>query len=175
VKKLFIGMLSLVALSTVAFAQDTKAALSNDAAYQVMKKMPGGVWHTKVNGTDVESHWTYGPDGASLLADTVVDPNGKVPVHLMARFGWDDATKQVYYLDAHGIDTVYFGHVIVDGKDVVMKFKGIVGDPGNNYIFRISFLNDDTFHATLSLADGDKEGKTVETFDWSRTKDSSRS
>ena len=170
-KKFIVGMILLVALSSAALADDTKSAMANDPAYAVIKKMAGGVWHTKVGDAEVESHWTYGPDGTSLLADTIVDPHGKNPVHLMARFGWDAAAKQIYYLDAHGIDTIYFGHVSMDGKDVVMKFNGLVGDTGNNYVFRISFANDDAFQATLSTADGAKPGTVVEHFDWSRTRD----
>jgi hypothetical protein len=166
-----IGLLSMVAVSAAALAQQATAPpIQSDSAYLAMKKMQGGVWHTKVNGTEVESRWTYGPDGTAMLGDTILDPHGKQPMHLMSRFGWDDAAKQVYYLDAHGLDTIYFGHVTTEGNDLVMKFKGIVGDPGE-YLFRITFANDNAYHATLYMGEGGKQGKVVENFDWSRTKE----
>src|SRR5262249_11338226 len=147
VLKLSFAFVVLVAAMAGARVGDTPT--KTDGAYLQMKKMVGGVWHSKANGADVGSHCRFGAAGTSLLTDTIIDPKGKL-VHLMARFGWDAAAKQVYYLDAHGFDTVYFGHVTTDGKDLVMKFKGLVGDTGE-YIFRITFTNDDEFHATLFL------------------------
>jgi hypothetical protein len=144
--------------------------MKTDAAYLQIKKMIGGTWHTKAGKMDVISHWNAGPDGTSLVAETIVDPHGKSPAHLNARFGWDAATSQVYYLDAHGLDTIYFGHVSIDDKGLAMKFKGIVGDP-NEYVFRLKFSGDDAFHATLYQHQEGKEDTVVENFDWSRTKD----
>lgn len=166
----FLGIcfFGLIAVSSFASAQVNDSPMSADAAYARIKNMVGGVWHTKVGNTDVESRWTCGPDGTSVMADTVVDPRGPNPVHLMARFGWDKAAKQIYYLDAHGVDVVYFGHLVKDGNDLVINFKGIVGDP-NAYVFRLTFSGDDAFHATLRTAG--KQEKEVETFDWSRTQD----
>ena len=164
-----VALFSLLVFGGVVFAQNAPSPMASEPAYAQMKKMMGGVWHTKVDKTDVESRWSYGPDGTSMLGETIIDPQGKTPFHLNARFGWDDAAKQIYYLDAHGLSTVYFGHVSQDGNDLVMTFKGIVGDP-NDYVFRIAFDNDDAFHATLySVKDG-KQDKVVEQFAWTRTK-----
>ena len=163
------GLLFVVALASIASAQMGDSPMKTDATYLQIKKMIGGTWHTKAGKMDVISHWNSGPDGTSLVAETIVDPHGKAPAHLNARFGWDAATSQIYYLDAHGLDTVYFGHVSMDDKDLVMKFKGIVGDP-NEYVFRLKFTSDDAFHATLyNRKDGKDE--VVENFDWSRTRD----
>jgi hypothetical protein len=89
---------------------------------------------------------------------------------MSTRFGWDETEKKVYYLDSHGLDTVYLGHASMDGSDPVISFKGIVGDP-MAFFFRTSFSGDDVYHATLYEAKDGKIGKVIEKFEWMRSKE----
>jgi len=165
--------ISAIVLATLFSAfgyADNASDAAKDPAYLQMKRLVGGVWHTKVGNTTAESRWTYGPDGVTLIGETIVGPDSKTPFHMNARFGWDPKTKQMYYLDAHGLDTVYFGHGKVDGNDVVLSFKGLVGDPGS-YIFRTNYTSEDSYHAVLYDDVNGKQGKAEETFDWVRSKD----
>ena len=111
----------------------------------------------------------------SLVCDTVVGKGSAKPFVMSARFGWDPTTKQVYYLDAHMHDTVYFGHASMDGKTIVLKFGTLVGEVAkgepSDYIFRCEFASDDEYHAELYLVEGGKQGKKLESFVWKRTKD----
>ncbi len=166
------SLLALVAVSGLAAAQPSNSAAeaAKDPAYIQVKRLVGGVWHSEVNGTTVEARWKTGPDGTTLLGETSLMQGGKEILHMHARFGWDPAKKQVYYLDAHGLDTVYFGHVSM-GKTVVnVDFKGLVGDPGE-YMFQTEFTSDDAYAAKLYDATGGKQGKVVEQFTYTRTKE----
>lgn len=166
--KVFVVGLVSVSVCCFAFA-DNAADAMKDPAYALMKKLVGGVWHTKVGDAEAESRWIVGPDGVSLIGETIIGPNTKSPYVMNARFGWDPATKSVYYLDAHGLDTVYFGHGSMDGDNVLLSFKGLVGDPGA-YIFETSFTGDDSYNAILFDDAGGKKGKIEEQFAWTRSK-----
>lgn len=164
-------MVSAVAVSAFASAQDMTAKdMSADATYKTLTKLVGGVWHAGVEKANVESRWQVGPDKLSLVAQTVVGKDSPTPFTMSARFGWDPTAKQVYYLDAHMHDTVYFGHASMDGKDVLIKFSTLVGGE-STYIFRCSFTSDDSYKATLYAVDKDKPGKVLEQFTWTRTKE----
>ena len=169
-KKIFgISLLAFLAAASIASAQDANATkAAKDPAYAQMKRLVGGVWHTGVESNTVESRWSYGPDGTTLMGETVLSMGGKKVLTMNARFGWDASAKQVYYLDAHGLDTVYFGHATAKGNTVQMEFKGLVGDP-NAYIFQTSFDDDNSYDATLFMDVHGKPGKVVEKFKWTRT------
>jgi hypothetical protein len=165
------SLLASIAACAIAGAQDSSAVeAAKDPAYLQIKRLVGGVWHSGVNGAQVESRWKTGPDGVTLLGETVLTQGGKEIVHMHARFGWDPAAKHVYYLDAHGLDTVYFGHAVYNQDGVDMNFKGLVGDPGE-YIFHTTFTSDDSYDAALYDGTGGKPGKVVEKYKWTRTKE----
>jgi len=151
-----------------AFADNASDA-AKDPAYMQMKRLVGGTWRTKLGGGGVQSKWTMGPDGVTIIGETIIGVGTPNEYHMNSRFGWDPVAKQVYYLDAHGLDTVYFGHGSVDGNDTLLTFKALVGDPGE-FVFRTSYTGDDSYHAVLYDGTGGKQGKTIETFDWVRSK-----
>ena len=154
---------------------DTAADAMKDPAYKELSRLAGGTWTAGHSNMPVESHWRVGPDGVSLVCDTVVGKGSTKPFTMSARFGWDPATKQVYYLDAHMHDTVYFGHASMDGKAIVLKFGTLVGEVAkgepSDYIFRCEFVSDDEYHAELYLVESGKQGKKLESFVWKRTKE----
>jgi len=167
-----LSLLALVAVSALAGAQEGNSAAeaAKDPAYVQIKRLVGGVWHSETNGTTVESRWKTGPDGMTLLGETSLIQGGKEILHMHARFGWDPAKKHVYYLDAHGLDTVYFGHVEMGKTGLNIDFKGLVGDPGE-YVFHTDFTSDDAYSAKLYDVTGGKHGKVVEQFTYTRTKE----
>jgi hypothetical protein len=165
----YIGCAALMFAFAPAFARaDNASDAAKDPAYQQMKRLVGGVWHTGIGGGKVESRWKIGPDGVTLVGETIIGAGTPNEYHMNARFGWDPKAKQVYYLDAHGLDTVYFGHGSIEGKDTVLTFHAIVGDPGE-FVFRTNYTSDDAYHAVLYDGSGDKQGKVIESFDWTRT------
>lgn len=164
-----ISLFAVSVASALAYTQDASSqAAMADPAYAQIKRLVGGVWHTGIGANTVESRWTYGPDGTTLIGETILSSDGKKVLTMNARFGWDPAAKQVYYLDAHGLDTVYFGHARMNGNAVDLTFKGLVGDAGS-YIFETSFTGDDAYDATLYMDDHGKPGKMVEKFKYTRS------
>lgn len=167
IKVMIVG--AAVASACLGAAQATKADAEKDAAYQQIKKIVGGRWTTTVGKMEVSATWKLSPDG-TILGETVLAPGTKDELHMNARFGWDPGTKQPYYLDCHGLDTIYFGHVSLDGDDTILTFKGMVGQGPDNgtYKFRIHWTGADSYHATLSYLAKGKDPMVVENFDWSR-------
>jgi hypothetical protein len=162
-------LMSCVAISAFATANvDNAADAAKDPAYAQIKRLVGGVWHSNAGGTKVESRWKLGPDGVTLVGETIIGPDTKTPFHMNARFGWDPKTKSVYYLDAHGLDTVYFGHASVDKEETVLSFDTLVGSDGA-FVFRTNYTGKDSYHAILYDGTDGKQGKVIETFDWMRT------
>lgn len=164
------------ALATLAGAQqDTAAEFTKDPVYKELTRLAGGTWKTGHKEMPVESRWQLADDKASLVATTVVGKGSAKPFVMNARLGWDPTAKQVYYLDAHMHDTVYFGHASMEGKEIVIRFGTLVGQVSkgepSDYAFHCQFVNDDEYNATLYLVEGGKETKKLESFVWKRTKD----
>lgn len=176
-KAVRLGIL-LVMAATATFGgaqQDTTADFTKDPAYKELMRLAGGTWKTGLGNMAVESHWQLAGDKTSLVCETVVGKGSPKPFVMNARLGWDPTAKQVYYLDAHMHDTVYFGHASLEGKEVVLRFGTLVGQVAkgepSNYAFHCQFVNDDEYNASLYLVEGGKETKKLESFVWKRTKD----
>ena len=163
-------LIVIAAGSCLAWSQATKADADKDPAYQQLKRIVGGTWSSKVGKMEVTAKWRFGSDGSSIMGDTTVAPGTKDEFRMNARFGWDPEKKQPYYLDCHGLDTIYFGHASLEGEDTLLTFKGLVGQGPDNgtYVFRIHWKGADSYHATLSYIAEGKEPKVVENFDWMR-------
>ena len=132
----------------------------------VLKKLGilvGGKWVTERKSPSgvpfAETSWTWAPDGKSLIASGIIGQGTAKPVHGTARIGWDPVAKKVYYLDNHGSETVYFGHVRLEGEELVFEFKTIVGTPGD-WMIRESYPDRDTMKSRFQrVVDGKPSGE----------------
>lgn len=151
----------LAAVTSMALGDEAKpVARAQDAeakALEVIGRMVGGKWEGKAKGTDgkpfVEFRYTWGPDQKSVRgAGRIVD------MQVESRFAWDPAEKKVYYLDSHGPNTIYFGHLDVQGEELVFNYKTLVGAPGT-WMARAHWSDKDTYHGHIeSVKDGKPAG-----------------
>lgn len=120
----------------------------------LVKTMVGGEW-TGTVGKDVPVSFRFSQAKSGLIVgEGLVNGGSAHPMIAHMSLGWDEDAKQVYYLDQHGLDTVYFGHVTREGNQLVFDFKGIVGDVGH-YLTKVT-LNGDDYTSTMS---SEKDGK----------------
>jgi hypothetical protein len=119
-----------------------------DPAFQLASTMLGGVWRGTVGkSTKIEYRFTLENNGTMIVGRGLIGVGTKHPLPARAALGWDADAKKVYYLDQHGSDTVYFGHVTRDGNDLLFDFNGLVGDTGH-YLSREAFGNG-TYEGTM--------------------------
>ena len=125
---------SLLLLGGAAAAQDAAPAPDLDPALKRLEVLVGGRWETEQKGPTglpfAQNRFAWAPDGKSILGTAIIGQGTARPLHATVRIGWDPVAKQVYYLDAHGSETVYFGHVRWEGEVAVYRFKTLVGTPG---------------------------------------------
>lgn len=146
-------MIYLAALAVQAVTQSGIAGQS--PVFELCKNFIGGKWEGTVGKhVRVEFRFHLEDHGNKLVAQGVVGLGTKNPMNIRSSFGWDPDLKQVYYLDQHGYDTVYFGHVTREGDVLVTDFKGLSGDTGH-YLSRDT-VGKDTYESTM---DEEKDGK----------------
>lgn len=160
------GPATLITLAALAVmpALAGRAADPEPAQDPVMKKLSnlvGGRWETPSrDGKSLpfaSTKWEWTADHQALAGNGVIGQGTEHPVHGEARLGWDPAAKQVYYLDSHGTQTVYFGHVHLEGDTMVYEFKTLVGPP-SEWISREVFEDPNTLKAEMIPV---KNGKPV--------------
>jgi hypothetical protein len=145
-------MILSICLAAVAIqAKDTPS----DPAFQLAKTLVGGKWEGQVEDTaKVRFNFTLEEHGTKIVGHGLLMVPGKDPMPILTTLGWDADAKQTYYLDTHGHNTVYFGHVTRDGNDLVFDFKGLVGDSGHYLATEHVGKNEYTSNMTLEMPDG---------------------
>jgi len=92
------------------------------------KKMVGGVWHGVVGDKiPVRVRFTLEENGAVIDGTGTVGDPKKPILRMHSRIGIDRASHQVYYLDTHGSDSIYFGHVTLKDGQLIFDFQNISG------------------------------------------------
>jgi hypothetical protein len=104
-------------------APPTAPAADVDATLKALGVGVGGKWRN--TGGQVELGYAWGPGGRTLRGSGTIFG---APVE--ARYGWDPVKKQVFYLDFHGPERVFFGHARAEGGDVITEFRVLVGPNG---------------------------------------------
>lgn len=133
---------------------------ANDAAFQLAKQMVGGEWVGTVGSKIVVKYRFHLEDGGNkIVGEGEIDADPKHPVKVRSSLGWDPQVKQVYYLDQHSYQTVYFGHVTREGDDLIFDFRALVGDTGH-YRTR-EHLRANSYDADMS---SEENGKWTEPF-----------
>lgn len=106
--------------------------LERDPAYQLAKTMVGGRWEGTVEkGARVEFSFHVEPGSGLIVGEGSVSAGPGRSMKIRASLGWDPEAKQMYYLDQHGSDTIYFGHVTRQGDKLVFDFRALSGDSGH--------------------------------------------
>jgi hypothetical protein len=164
------GPAVVVALAVLALVPSIagRAADPEPALNPVMKKLStlvGGRWETPApDGKTppfVRTKWEWTSDHQALASSGVLGQGTEHPVRGEARLGWDPAAKQVYYLDSHGTQLVYFGHVHLEGETMVYQFKTIVGPP-SEWVAREVFEDPNTLKAEMTpVKDGKPAGGSI--------------
>lgn len=148
----------MIAALAFAMAVQAPAPLEQDPAYQLAKTMVGGRWEGTVEqGAKVRFTFHVEPGTGLIIGDgsVIIDPTHSMKARVS--LGWDASAKQMYYLDQHGADTVYFGHVTREGDALVYDFRGLSGDSGH-YRSTEKFSADD-YTSEMAV---DKNGKWVD-------------
>lgn len=153
--------LAILALATgvAVRAADPEPAL--DPVLKKLSNLVGGRWETPAKDAKslpfASTKWEWTPDHQALAGNGVLGQGTEHPVHGEARLGWDPAAKKVYYLDSHGTQVVYFGHVHLEGETMVYEFKTLVGPP-SEWISREVFEDPNTLKAQMIPV---KDGKPI--------------
>lgn len=131
---------------------------TGDPAFRLAKSLIGqweGVVGKKIK---VKFTFTLEQEGKLIVANGLINAGSKNPIPARSSLGWDPVAKQVYYLDQHGSDTVYFGHITREGDELVFDFNGLSGDSGH-YQSRCT-ITPKLYSSTMS---SEKDGKWTDT------------
>jgi len=155
-KALWLVAGAAVAVASGALAESAKNDAAREAVMERLGRMVGGHWVSAQKMADgsplADLRFEWGPDHTSLRGA------GKIAgMTVESRHAWDPAAKAVYYLDSHGPETVYFGHVRLEGEEIVTDFRGIVGDL-TSYRSRAHFSDPETYRGSIAAL---KDGKEV--------------
>lgn len=146
------GILLLVVISALATTQEEKPL---DPALKALSKFVGGKWVAE-GEMPVEHVWTWNPDKRGLAVQARI---GKMDAK--AFIGWDPVAKKAYYLDMHGSETTYYGHVTEKGGEIEFRF-GPIGTGQTKWVERGRFVSDNEWRATMYEIKDGKETAMIE-------------
>lgn len=151
-------MLSILISSVVLTQQSVPAR--DLAPLHKLSTMIGGVWRGEIKTPTaplkVEFVYKRHIDGEGLLGEGVVGKGSAKPMYIHSQFGWDPIGKQVYYLDSHDSNTVYWGHVAVQKEDVTFTF-GPAGGDSKAFSSVARFLDKDTMQSIIKNSKGEEQ------------------
>ena len=122
-----------------------------DPAMKELRRLVGGTW----KAGPVEQRFVW-EDGA-IRGLVVVGKGTPNEFRMRPTLGWDPHAKKPYYLDQHGANTIYYGHVEVEKEKLRWDFEAISGTPGKWRIWSW-FTGDNEF---MSSMDQWKDGQWV--------------
>ncbi len=73
------------------------------------------------------------------------------PMHSYSMIGWDANAKAAYYVDAHDPDTLYTGHVYLEGGKLQFRF-GNYGKGENEFVATEWFVDNDHYRSEIRQA-----------------------
>ncbi|MDR3688635.1 MAG: hypothetical protein P4L46_04590 [Fimbriimonas sp.] len=106
---------------------DTK----DDVAFQKLSQLVGGVWEGSLGKMTVRFTYRFAEGGKMIEGIGHLTQGEKPILNMESKYGWDPISKQTYYIDFHGYDVVYSGHVLWQKEKLVIDFKGLIGDMGH--------------------------------------------
>jgi hypothetical protein len=125
------------------------AAASNgaDPALKLLGRMVGGVWATE-GSFKAELKYEWRIPGKAIRGVGRAAIGTPQEFIMESLYGWDEASKKVYYMDFHGNDTVYKGLLQAEGQTLKGDFEGLIGDTGK-YRFADTFTGNDTLSSAM--------------------------
>ena len=129
------------------------------SALTKMAGLIGGTWRGEVKDAEgkpmvVEFTYKRHKDGKGIVGEGVIGKGRKDAAYVHNQFGWDPVGKAVYYFDTHNSETLYFGHVLADGDDLIFTFSPIGMLPR---VFQSrSRLKGDTLQSIIKDAKGEE-------------------
>lgn len=136
----------------MAVGQEAKAV---DPAIKALSKFVGGKWVAD-GQMPIEQVWTWNPDKRGLAIQAKIGA-----MDSKAFIGWDPAAKKAYYLDMHGSETTYFGHVTEKNGEIEFRF-GSIGSSQVKWIERGRFVSENEWRATMYEVKEGKENPIIE-------------
>lgn len=134
--------------------QSPSVELATDPSFKALKSLVGGTWQGVVGkNIKVRFRFTIEHGGTLIVGNGQLNADSKNPIPVRSCIGWDPEAKKPFYLDQHGSDTVYFGHVSMFDSKLVFDFNGLVGDKGH-YIAYETISEDDYTSAMSSEKNG---------------------
>jgi hypothetical protein len=147
-----LAVILFVIVAAVAAPQGEKPL---DPALRILSKFVGGKWVAD-GQMPVEHVWTWNADKRGLTNNAKI---GKMAAK--AFIGWDPVEKKSYYLDMHGSETTYFGHVTEKNGEIEFRF-GPLGSKERKWVERGRFVSDNEWKATLYEVKDGKESAVLE-------------
>lgn len=96
-----------------------------------------------------EFEWNRDHRGIHGEADIAIDT--PQPMHSYTVIGYDQNAKAAYYVDAHDSDTLYAGHVYLEGGKLVFRF-GNYGKGEGQFVSTEWFVDDDHYVSEIRQA-----------------------
>ncbi len=124
-----------------------------------LSRMIGGIWRGEAKGPEgpiiIEFKYTRHRDGVWVVGEGVIGKGSTTAKYVMSQFGWDPVAKAVYYLDSHDSETVYFGHITLDGNQMVFTFSP-VGMIPQIFSSRSRLVDNDTYQGNIRRDSGEE-------------------
>ena len=137
-----------------------------DPALVLAQKLCGGHWKYKGPKIEVDLVFKSEQNGSLVLGTGTIKAE-TVILTSHSQFGWDPKVKKTYYLDSHQNDTVYFGHVSMDGEIWTNDFTTLVGTSGH-WIQRAKLVDANTLDSSLFAITKDGTERLEEHFVFKR-------
>jgi len=118
-------------------------------AFRELSKLVGGDWtgHIDAN-TVIHQRFEFAVEGKVIRGTGAVTVQGKTVLFLHSNLGWDPVAKQVSYVDFHNHDTIFLGHITMDGSSLKYDFKEFA-DPKKHYEAKCSFVDANHYRFTV--------------------------
>lgn len=132
-----------------------RSDIQRDPAFVLAKSLVGGTWRGTVGKKmPVQFRFHLEQGGDMIVGEGTVSVSPTQQLVMRSSLGWDATAKKTYYLDQHGTDTVYWGHVSKQGKSLMFEFRGLCGDSGQ--YLSCCTISGDSYSSTMSFK---KNGK----------------
>jgi len=103
----------------------------NDLAFKKLSTLVGGEWTGALGKMTVKFTYKFAEGGKMIEGTGHLTQGAKPVMNMNSKYGWDPQAKQTYYIDFHGHDTVYSGHITWKNNQFLIDFVGLIGDKGH--------------------------------------------
>jgi hypothetical protein len=122
-----------------------QAPILDDPTYKELSKLVGGNWEAHPDAdTAVHQHFEFAVEGKVIRGTGTVEVKGKTVLFIHSNLGWDPVLKQVSYVDFHGYDTIYMGHITLRNGSLNYDFNEFA-NPKKHYAAQCRFTDENHY------------------------------